>query len=202
VVNGVLTTVSNAPPAPPGTTTPPPDPATSFSVSNAANPSDPITESTPVLLRSNDTGKYCGAVVVAGGTQMVCNITDPADATPVTIVNGHIYYSNAPLMPTYVGQPALFTNSTIASPPGSATPSAFQTILPAREYNTITNCCYVISMLLIGHCGSLVPCHQLIQDTRNKHFVDPMLSQSLCSALLHDNQPHMCFLLLVACTIC
>jgi hypothetical protein len=77
----------------------------------------------PVLLKSNATGLYCGAVSVGGTTQMVCNITDPQMATPVTIINGQIFYSNAPLAPTLVGQPAVFTNSS----------QPFTTVLPARE---------------------------------------------------------------------
>ncbi len=133
VVNGTLTTVY-APPAPPGSPAPPPDPATIFTLTNANNPSDPITENTPVLLRSNETGKYCGAVTVADTVQVVCNITNPEDATPVTISNGQVYYSNAPLVPSDVGQPAQFTRSTVNGPPGSEPVVAFQTIVPARGY--------------------------------------------------------------------
>jgi hypothetical protein len=143
VVNGTLTTVSSPPPAPPGSSSPTPDPATTFTVTNAANPSDPITENTPVLLRSNETGMYCGAVSVAGSTQMVCNITNPADATPVTISNGQIFFSDAPLVPTIVGQPAVFVNSSSSTPgtPGSATPAAFQAAVPLRGCTAASYCC-------------------------------------------------------------
>jgi hypothetical protein len=138
VVDGVLTTMGTPPPAPPGSPPTTTSPATTFTVTNVANPSAPVTENVPVLLRSNATGQYCGTVVVGGSTQMVCNITDPQLATPVTIINGQIYFSSAALMPTVVGQPAVFVNSTTpgaGSPPGASTTSGgFTAVLPAREF--------------------------------------------------------------------
>jgi hypothetical protein len=73
---------------------------------------------------------------------MVCNITDPQQATPITIVNGQIYYSNAALTALTVGEPAVFVSSPppapgAASPPGSVTSgAAFTAVLPARKSAT------------------------------------------------------------------
>jgi hypothetical protein len=89
-------------------------------------------------------------VVVGNITQMVCNITDAQDATPVTIIDGQIWFNSGALTPTVVGEPAVFVNSsTLALPPGADSPpgasptsgsGAFTAVQPARELQQASAC--------------------------------------------------------------
>jgi hypothetical protein len=98
-------------------------------MTNAVDPAAPVTEGSAVTLFSEATGKYCGAVLVDGAMQMLCNITDPAQATPLTIINGALSMGGVPLVSSSAGQPAVFSNTTS----GTSTSTSFALVVPERE---------------------------------------------------------------------
>jgi hypothetical protein len=68
-------------------------------------PGTPIQPGAGVIIESVETGMYCRVAVVDGGQGLLCDVTDPALATPVTYTGSGLSYGGLPLESGAPGAP-------------------------------------------------------------------------------------------------
>ena len=89
---------------------------------NGSTTATSIAPGSQTIVKSEATGKYCRVTTLSDGTQgMLCDVSDPAQATPLTYTGSGLTYNGQPLASTSPG-------SALVVSPGASTEDSSMTI--------------------------------------------------------------------------
>jgi hypothetical protein len=115
--------------------------------------SSPILPGETMIMKSDQTGKYCRITVIGGLEQILCDQDTPATATPFTYTGSGMSYNGKPLVSPGGGLPSYFGPSGSAPTPATFVPPPLEPNTPVRISVPSQGFLRVDNLTSYAYCG-------------------------------------------------